>query len=258
MKILYKDASVTLHNFIQTCKQEGYLQGKYCYCGRLDPMASGKMLFLENEECSDMVQYLQCDKEYEIEIGLGISTDTDDILGLIDDVNFDRYGLFDSSTLLQSAIIKVAARTTQQYHAFSAFQVKQGDKRVNLCELSKENKLDKTLIPSKACNVYSITNCNKKIADLHYYIDVIIKKIERLDDSNHYYRKREIITQWKEFLSTIPHGIDLKMFSYKYKIKVSSGFYIRQFIHDLKKECNFPLLVLGIHRTNIFKDGVAL
>jgi len=258
MKILYKHASESLHSFIQKCKQEGYLQGKYCYCGRLDPMASGKMLFLEDKECSNMPSFLKCDKEYEFEIGLGISTDTDDILGIIKEINFETSNTFNSMNILDEELQILLNQTTQQYHKFSAFKIKHNNTRINLCELSKQHNLNKKNIPSKPCNVYSIKKLNKKTVNLIYYIDIILQKLEALHDPNDYYRKKQIIKRWKEFKSTIPKYMDLSFIIYKYKITASSGFYIRQLIADLKHKCNFPLIALNIKRTQIYKDGYPL
>ena len=258
MKILYKDTAVTLYNFIKQCKQEGYLQGKYCYCGRLDPMASGKMLFLEDKECSDMSAFLKCDKEYEFEICLGISTDTDDILGIIEEINFETLNTFDTMGMLDKQLNTILLQTTQQYHKFSAFQIKHNNIRVNLCELSKQHKLNKQDIPSKPCKVHSIKKLNKKTVNLIYYIDIILQKLEALHDPNDYYRKKEIIKRWKNFKSTIPKYMVVSLMIYKYKMTVSSGFYIRQLIADLKHNCNFPLMVLNIKRTQIYKDGYPL
>jgi tRNA pseudouridine(55) synthase len=52
------------------------------YSGRLDPMAEGKILVLVGDECKAERKYRQMDKEYEVEILLGVSTDTGDILGI--------------------------------------------------------------------------------------------------------------------------------------------------------------------------------
>src|ERR1700722_5296531 len=57
------------------------------YAGRLDPMASGKLLILIGEECKQKELYLGLDKEYEVEILFGIATDTQDLLGLIGKVS---------------------------------------------------------------------------------------------------------------------------------------------------------------------------
>ena len=52
------------------------------YAGRLDPMASGTLLVLVGDECKNKDAYLGLDKEYEIEVLFGISTDTQDALGI--------------------------------------------------------------------------------------------------------------------------------------------------------------------------------
>ena len=255
MKILYKSESESLHTFIQKCKHKGHLRGKYCYCGRLDPMASGKMLFLENKECSKMPKYLKCMKEYEFEIGLGISTDTDDILGIIDEINFETNNTFDYSNILDKELDKLILQTKQNYHKFSAHKINYNNNRISLTDISKDKKIISDIIPTKFCKVYSIKKLNKKIVNLHYYLDVIINKIEKLYDPNDYYRKNRILKRWKDFRSTLNNYSEINITIYKYKIIVSSGFYVRQLIADLKKNCNFPLIGFNIKRTQIFKDG---
>ena len=260
MKIVYKQECEMLYHFMNRLKEEGILQEKYCYCGRLDPMAKGKMLFLEGEERKQMEHYLQCDKEYEFEIGLGISTDTDDILGMIDEVNLDTLNLFDESNILETYINTLVAKQTQSYHKFSAFQVKKDNKRINLCELSKQHKLSTKDIPSKPCHVHYIKKLNKKIIDSKYFVSIIKKKLTSFYDPKNYYRTKEIIKGWETFDQNLSNDIhnSHNVITYKYKIKVSSGYYIRQFIADLKQMCNFPLIVLNINRTNIFIDNEVL
>jgi tRNA pseudouridine(55) synthase len=52
------------------------------YAGRLDPMASGKLLVLLGEECKKQKEYTGLDKEYEVEVLFDVGSDTGDILGL--------------------------------------------------------------------------------------------------------------------------------------------------------------------------------
>ena len=52
------------------------------YAGRLDPMATGKLLVLIGDECKRQEQYHHFDKEYEFEILFGFSSDTQDVLGI--------------------------------------------------------------------------------------------------------------------------------------------------------------------------------
>lgn len=52
------------------------------YAGRLDPLASGKLLVLMGDECTRQDYYRSLDKEYVFELLCGVSTDTGDILGM--------------------------------------------------------------------------------------------------------------------------------------------------------------------------------
>ncbi|HEX4799055.1 MAG TPA: hypothetical protein VFV22_00760 [Candidatus Paceibacterota bacterium] len=51
------------------------------YAGRLDPMASGKLLILVGETCKKQKKFHTLDKEYVVELLLGIGSDTGDVLG---------------------------------------------------------------------------------------------------------------------------------------------------------------------------------
>lgn len=53
------------------------------YAGRLDPMAEGKLLVLFGGECRRQAEYRRLDKEYEVEVLLGVGSDTGDALGIV-------------------------------------------------------------------------------------------------------------------------------------------------------------------------------
>ena len=62
--------------------QHSELEGvPMAYAGRLDPMASGKLLVLLGEECKNQTAYHGLDKEYEFSVLLGIGSDSHDVLG---------------------------------------------------------------------------------------------------------------------------------------------------------------------------------
>lgn len=54
------------------------------YAGRLDPMASGKLLILLGDECKKQKDYTKLDKVYEVEVLLDVGSDTGDALGLVE------------------------------------------------------------------------------------------------------------------------------------------------------------------------------
>jgi tRNA pseudouridine55 synthase len=57
------------------------------YAGRLDPMAEGDMIILVGEECKGKDKFLPLRKEYEMEVLLGVETDTYDLLGIFQKEN---------------------------------------------------------------------------------------------------------------------------------------------------------------------------
>ncbi len=59
---------------------------KMSYPGRLDPMAEGVLLVLVGDENKKMDNYMKLDKEYVAEILIGLSTDSLDLLGVVDDL----------------------------------------------------------------------------------------------------------------------------------------------------------------------------
>ena len=56
------------------------------YAGRLDPMASGKLLVLLGDECKNQTAYHGLDKEYEFSVLLGIGSDSHDVLGRLNTI----------------------------------------------------------------------------------------------------------------------------------------------------------------------------
>ena len=84
-------------------------------------------------------------------------------------------------------------------------------------------------------NIYGI-NCY----DFKNFINSIINNINTID-KNKNFRQESIIKQWNKINRTY-------IFSLKFEMKVSSGFYIRQFVRDLSTKFDFPLIVHDIHR----------
>lgn len=64
-------------------KHPAYASVPVSYAGRLDPMASGKLLVLIGEECKKQTAYTGLDKEYVIEVLFGVGSDTGDALGIV-------------------------------------------------------------------------------------------------------------------------------------------------------------------------------
>ena len=118
------------------------------YAGRLDPMASGKLLILVGEECKKQEVYHSLDKSYRFEVLLGSSSDTGDILGLIDWGN--------KTDLDKKELLTVAKSLTGPlalpYPKFSSRTVK--GKPLHTWTL--ENRLEEIEIPTANTNIHSL------------------------------------------------------------------------------------------------------
>jgi tRNA pseudouridine(55) synthase len=123
------------------------------YAGRLDPMASGKLLVLIGEECKHQTDYHGLDKEYEFSVLFGISSDTQDVLGRLkvseQNIAINRYI---SIEFLSEVVNSLIGDITFQYPLFSAKTV-QG-KPLHMWTL--EGRLDEIEIPTRTSTIYEL------------------------------------------------------------------------------------------------------
>lgn len=123
------------------------------YAGRLDPMASGKLLILLGEECRRQKDYTSLDKEYEVEVLLGVGSDTGDVLGI---PTPKEAGML-SSKDIAAALKKEVGVHERPYPVFSSKTV--NGKPLFLYAL--EGTLPSITIPTHNETIYGIA-CRKK------------------------------------------------------------------------------------------------
>lgn len=194
------------------------------YAGRLDPMAEGELIILIGDECKDKEKYLGLDKEYEIEIILGIKTDTFDALGLAE------LGKHSSTDIDLNAYI---GKFKQEYPPYSS-------KTVNgkqLHELARANELSEE-IPTKEVEIYSIENLGERTIASNDLKNEILRKISLVKGD---FRQEEIKKRWNEVL-----GNDSDSFKcLEIRVKCSSGTYMRSLAEKMGG------FALSINRTRI-------
>jgi tRNA pseudouridine55 synthase len=120
------------------------------YAGRLDPMASGKLLILIGDECKNQEKYHAFDKEYQFSILFGVHTDTADVLGLAETCAVPNTL---DSTLLEQAARTLVGNITLPYPHFSSKTVK--GKPLHTWTL--EGRLSEIEIPVKESRVYRLS-----------------------------------------------------------------------------------------------------
>jgi tRNA U55 pseudouridine synthase TruB len=250
MKIINKPIGITPNQLRLELIESGELSKQSCYAGRLDPMARGKMLFLEKEELKDMDMYLQKSKTYQFEVILGLSTDTDDIMGLLDtDIQLlQNIDYMKSSIEKRIHHFKTHGQNTQKYHPYSSFVLKKNGIKKQLWKWNSTHQLTYDELPSKKVSLYDIQIVEYKEYNGGDFFNECIHRVDSVDKS-YSFRQMEIIEQWKSILKT--HG-ETVIYSIKMELSASSGYYIRQFGYDLKHNISFPLLIYDIHRTDLF------
>ena len=263
MIILNKYAGMTMNIFIDNYKKKHNITEKVCYSGRLDPMARGIVMLLSGNECKMMDIYNKKNKTYTFEIIFGLSTDTDDVMGLFktnpissslcSGANTDDVmGLFNTkyteplniTTMVQSIKqyidIHVGTDIMQEFHDFSSIKYK--GKSLWYYALNKIP-IDK---PKHLVTLYNAYYSDIKKYNYNEWKDNICMKINNIDRKNNF-RQDDIIKQYNE--------IDLlhtsQLYSFPITITVSSGFYVRQFVADIMKHINFPILTHDINRISV-------
>ena len=247
---LYKEIGKTPLELINDIKSIDYKNNnddknnnnKYCYAGRLDPMARGQMIILKNLECKNVNHYINKDKEYEFEILLGYKTDTFDILGLIQNYFPNKIQKIENFNLTKYIGIQ-----EQYYPPYSSIIVK----KKPLWLWSKENRLNEIEIPKRNINIYSLEYLDfYKINDNVELFNLIKNKIYKLQPNNFKkFRVKDIINKWENILLKKQNFNNNKIYIYKFRSKVSSGTYIRTLVNRLGEDLGFNSLAFDIHRT---------
>ncbi len=217
------------------------------YAGRLDPMASGKLLVLIGEECKKKDEYLGLDKEYEFSVLLGASSDTGDVLGLVTTQSTTDF----SKAKIRHASNQLIGQISLPYPKFSS-------KTVNgkpLHTWTIENRLHEITIPTKTSTIYKLSLLKLetiKAAELYkavsYKIETIPTVTEKRKALGNDFRRPDIRDSWKKFLAT---NTDKDFQIATFRCTASSGTYMRTLAEVLAKQLGTTGLAYSIHRTKI-------
>lgn len=217
------------------------------YAGRLDPMASGKLLVLLGDECKRQATYHTLDKEYEIEVVLGIGSDTGDVLGIVRASTHAKL----SQREVRRALRTFVGSRTVPYPIFSSKTV--GGKPLFLYAL--EHTLHTIAVPTHTETLYSVTLTNSELVEsqsLQRRIETLLDKApvstEPSKELGADFRISEVRASWKDIWEkqTVPCYRVLTL-----RISCASGAYMRTLASDLGKALGTDALALSIHRSRI-------
>jgi len=207
------------------------------YAGRLDPMASGLLLLLAGSEIKNKEKYLGLDKEYEFEILFGFATDTYDILGKVQQK--PRRQRLRGKSVLEKLIKEnlkfFRGKIKQTYPLYSSPTIKSARRGIQAEPRSREIVVQKLEFLKLRSVTPSVLFKN------------IEKRIKKVDGD---FRQKEILSAWDKHLrmSTLRH-----FWIGSFKIRCSSGTYVRGVAHSLGEKMGVPTLAFSIKRTKIGK-----
>lgn len=218
------------------------------YAGRLDPMASGKLLVLLGDECKRQDAYTGLDKEYVIEVALDLATDTGDALGL---PSYAEHTTHPTKTALRNTLNAVTGTHTVPYPAFSSKTV--DGKPLFMYAL--EGTLDTIRIPEHDETVYRIkllTMESVSPSELRKRISENLTCVPRSDEPSKTlgadFRQDVIRAGWRALFDRMPE----QSFSVlTLRVTCASGTYMRTLASRIAKELDTEAFALSIDRTKI-------
>ena len=228
-------------------KHKKYKNSKITYAGRLDPMASGLLILLVDEEIKNKEKYLALDKEYQFEVLLGFSTDTYDILGiptrqdLVGNNIFPKKGFGeDLEKKIKKNLKFFTGKFIQTYPIYSSKTV--NGKQLFTYARSGENvELPKREVAVKSLKLIKMRKISKE--------KLLINIEKRIGEINGDFRQKEILKIWQKNLLNKKTSSVFHIACFK--IHCSSGTYVRSIANNLGEKMGVSSLAFSIKRTKI-------
>lgn len=219
------------------------------YAGRLDPMASGKLLVLIGEECKRQTEYHGLDKAYEFSVLFGITSDTLDVLGRL--TPREAVPTINPDTL-ETVLPSFFGDIELPYPHFSAKTV-QG-KPLHVWTL--ENRLHEITLPTITTTIHTLTldaietvSRAKLVAEALEKVNSIPEVTDQRKALGNDFRRVDVRRDWNEIRNndSLPTEYSIARFT----CIASSGTYMRTLASEIAKKLGTIGLAFRIHRTHI-------
>lgn len=216
------------------------------FAGRLDPLAHGVLLLMiDKDTTKENDTYLNLSKDYEVEAVFGVSTDSYDALGLLNNQTMkqkDSNQNFKTET--EKFIKSKLGKQTQTYPAYSSKTVRGKP----LYWWARQNKLSEIEIPTREIEIYDFTLlATNKISSTELEDEIM----QQINSVNGDFRQKAIKKKWKLFFTKLLPNSTLP--TARFKISCSTGTYIRSLIHQLGEYLGVEAISLEILRTKVGK-----
>lgn len=218
-------------------KQPALAQSKLGYAGRLDPMAHGLLLILENVENKNRKQFELMPKTYRFEVLFGLESDTYDTLGLIKLKQTPPLERLQVN--LPNALSKFTGSWKQEYPPYSAARYRGKP----LYWWARAGRLGEVTIPSKTVTIYELKFISWDEISLS---DVIREAVRRTEIVSGDFRQNAISSLWKSYVDKKRNLPRLTL-----TVSCSSGTYVRSLAHALGTTLGTSAITYNIQRTQI-------
>lgn len=234
---------------LERARKEYHIQDTVplAYAGRLDPMASGTLLILVGDECKNQARYHAFDKAYDVELLLGVSSDTGDVLGRI---QFSENPPHPTKETYTRALKKIRGEIALPYPHFSSKTVH--GKPLHTWTL--EGRLNEIQIPIKHSRIYSITHTGTRTCTREEIARTVRTKIDTIPPVTdprkalgEDFRREAVRADWDAFNDAGAETYDILSFH----CIASSGTYMRSLVEQIGKALGTTGLAYSIHRTKI-------
>lgn len=252
MITIYKPIGMSCVDLINSLKETDEYKGKNMgFSGRLDEMAHGKIIILLDDETKKTKEYHNSDKVYRFRFIVGLETDTTSVLGLIQ--NKERPNALDVNLVCKTIMEHNATEFLQEYHVYSSYRLAHDNVKKPLWWWAQSGRIHEIeVLPNKKVKVYGVKIKNIKDISLDDFMAESFLNLSKVKDGT--LRKEEVIDQLKKYYESI-RDKKINFVEFECEIKVSSGFYIRQFVKDIGKKLNLNVLVTEIERISCNLDA---
>jgi len=238
MHIAYKNPGVPFGDITKQVADDS--QNKISYIGRLDPLASGIIIYLEGDELKSRDKYMNMDKTYKFNLIIGMSTDTGDCLGMIHKIQ--TVNTINMSRLLE-VFSQFLGEYEQKYPNYSAYQIHKNGVKKPLWYFAKNGiELEESEIPKHVVKIYNLEQDAKpifSIRNMNHFMEQVVLIPDGLE-----LRKEQITAQYMEYKETDK----IRLIGIPMLAKVSSGTYIRQLCADIGDKLGVPCMADKIER----------
>ncbi len=218
------------------------------YAGRLDPMASGKLLVLLGDECKRKEHYTGMDKEYVVRVLLDVGTDTGDVLGL---PTYAGKNTTPSKSLVHQVLESEVESHQRAYPAYSSKTVAGvplflHTLRGTPVELPTHTETIHSIHLEGMEQVYT----NTLSASIEHALLRVPRDLSPSKEIGSDFRQDQIREAWRELFTSLPNRPFTVL---TIRVRCGTGSYMRTLAERIGSALGTSALALSIHRSYIGK-----